>query len=50
MHFMAVKKLRKCSDFVCMYLKCNLKTVNVEQLKGIESSKLGIWKKYPYCQ
>ena len=41
MHFMAVKKLRKCSGFV-IYLRHTLKTVNLQQLKRIESSKLGI--------
>ena len=41
MLFTAGKKLRKCSGFV-IYLRHILKTVNLQQLKGIESSKLGI--------
>ena len=41
MHFMAVKKLRKGSGFV-IYLRHILMAVNLQQLKGIESFKLGI--------
>ena len=46
---MAVKKLRKGSGFV-IYLRHILMAVNLQQLKGIESFKLGIWEEYPYCQ
>ena len=38
MHFMAVKKLTRRSGFVIYLL---LKTVHLQQLKGMQSSKLG---------
>ena len=42
-HFMAVKKTRKGCDLVCIH---NLKIKYLQQLKGIQSSKVGIWKWY----
>jgi len=39
MHFRAVKKLTKPSGFVIYVL---LKTVHLQQLKGMQSSKLGM--------
>ena len=40
---MAIKKQRKCCDSVCIH---NLKIVHLQQLKGIQSSKVGRWKWY----
>ena len=43
MHSTAVKKSRKRCDSVCIH---NLKIVHLQQLKGIQSSKVGMWKWY----